>query len=211
MSETTSYEQARDELVVTVQKLEAGGIPLEESIALWERGEELARICQQWLDGARARLDKVMAESGTAHDDDRRRVSRLGSVRAERLGELVSSSSDAVPVTTVVTPGSAEHESRLVVLGELLPLDPVDRHRVGRLVGPRRLLDERRRLSVALLQTDVLAVVVGARSASPGATSTRALGLGEVGARHPPALRHRRRGQNLERSCALRASASCAE
>ena len=63
MSETTSYEQARDELVVTVQKLEAGGIPLEESIALWERGEELARICQQWLDGARARLDKVMAEA----------------------------------------------------------------------------------------------------------------------------------------------------
>jgi exodeoxyribonuclease VII small subunit len=63
MSETTSYEQARDELVLTVQKLEAGGIPLEESIALWERGEELARICQSWLDGARERLDKVMADT----------------------------------------------------------------------------------------------------------------------------------------------------
>lgn len=70
MSETTSYEQARDELVVTVQKLEAGGIPLEESIALWERGEELARICQAWLDGARERLDKVMAESGASVDTD---------------------------------------------------------------------------------------------------------------------------------------------
>lgn len=70
MSETTSYEQARDELVVTVQKLEAGGIPLEESIKLWERGEELARICQQRLDGARARLDKVIAEAGGADDDE---------------------------------------------------------------------------------------------------------------------------------------------
>ena len=70
MSETTSYEQARDELVVTVQKLEAGGIPLEESIKLWERGEELARICQQWLDGARARLDKVIAESLATDGDD---------------------------------------------------------------------------------------------------------------------------------------------
>jgi exodeoxyribonuclease VII small subunit len=70
MSESTSYEQARDELIVTVQKLEAGGIPLEESIALWERGEELARICQQWLDGARARLDKVIAETEGAEADE---------------------------------------------------------------------------------------------------------------------------------------------
>lgn len=67
MTETPSYEQARDELVLTVQKLEAGGIPLEESIALWERGEELARICQTWLDGAQARLDKVIAD---ADEDD---------------------------------------------------------------------------------------------------------------------------------------------
>ena len=49
--------------------VEAGGIPLEESIKLWERGEELARICQQRLDGARARLDKVIAEAGGADDD----------------------------------------------------------------------------------------------------------------------------------------------
>jgi len=68
MSESTSYEQARDELVLVVQKLEAGGLPLEESIALWERGEELARVCQQWLDGARARLDRVLADSSGADD-----------------------------------------------------------------------------------------------------------------------------------------------
>jgi exodeoxyribonuclease VII small subunit len=52
-----SYEQARAELVTVVEKLEAGGSTLEESLALWERGEQLAAICQRWLDGARARLD----------------------------------------------------------------------------------------------------------------------------------------------------------
>ena len=51
-----SYEQAREELVEVVRKLEAGGTSLEESLALWERGEELASTCQRWLDGARARL-----------------------------------------------------------------------------------------------------------------------------------------------------------
>lgn len=51
-----SYEQAREELVEVVRRLEAGGETLEHSLALWERGEELAAICQQWLDGARARL-----------------------------------------------------------------------------------------------------------------------------------------------------------
>ena len=40
-----------------VRRLEAGGTTLEESLALWERGEKLATICQEWLDGARARLD----------------------------------------------------------------------------------------------------------------------------------------------------------
>lgn len=52
-----SYEAARDELVETVRRLETGGTTLEESIALWERGEALADACQQWLDGARARLE----------------------------------------------------------------------------------------------------------------------------------------------------------
>ncbi|GAA2589839.1 hypothetical protein GCM10010399_19900 [Dactylosporangium fulvum] len=51
-----SYEQARAELATVVEKLESGGTTLEESLALWERGEELAVICQRWLDTARARL-----------------------------------------------------------------------------------------------------------------------------------------------------------
>jgi exodeoxyribonuclease VII small subunit len=54
-----TYEQARDELVGVVARLEAGGASLEESLALWERGEALASRCQQWLDGARARLATV--------------------------------------------------------------------------------------------------------------------------------------------------------
>ena len=52
-----TYEQARDELVTVVQRLESGGVPLDESLRLWERGEELAGICQRWLDGARARVE----------------------------------------------------------------------------------------------------------------------------------------------------------
>ncbi len=52
-----SYEQARAELAAVVERLEAGGGTLEESLALWERGEELATICQRWLDGARRRLE----------------------------------------------------------------------------------------------------------------------------------------------------------
>ncbi|MER7009242.1 exodeoxyribonuclease VII small subunit [Dactylosporangium sp. NPDC000555] len=51
-----SYEQARAELAGVVERLESGGSTLEESLALWERGEELATICQRWLDAARARL-----------------------------------------------------------------------------------------------------------------------------------------------------------
>lgn len=52
-----SYEEARDELAKVVAALEAGGVGLEESLKLWERGEELAAICQEWLDGARAKLE----------------------------------------------------------------------------------------------------------------------------------------------------------
>lgn len=55
-----TYEQAREELVAVVTALEAGGTTLEESLALWERGEKLARVCQTWLDGARERLDAVI-------------------------------------------------------------------------------------------------------------------------------------------------------
>lgn len=52
-----SYEQARDELVEVVRRLESGGAPLEESLALWERGERLATVCQDWLTGAKAKVD----------------------------------------------------------------------------------------------------------------------------------------------------------
>jgi exodeoxyribonuclease VII small subunit len=52
-----SYEQAREELMRVVQRLESGGVPLDESLALWERGEQLATICQQWLDGAKAKIE----------------------------------------------------------------------------------------------------------------------------------------------------------
>jgi exodeoxyribonuclease VII small subunit len=54
-----SYEAARDELTQVVSSLETGGATLEESLKLWERGEELAKICQEWLDGARKKLDAV--------------------------------------------------------------------------------------------------------------------------------------------------------
>ncbi|MFG2328754.1 exodeoxyribonuclease VII small subunit [Streptomyces sp. NPDC048604] len=57
------YEQARDELIEVVRRLEAGGTTLEESLALWERGEELAKVCRRWLDGARARLDAALASA----------------------------------------------------------------------------------------------------------------------------------------------------
>lgn len=56
-----SYEQARAELAQVVQKLETGGVPLEESLALWERGEALADACQSWLDGARKKLEAARA------------------------------------------------------------------------------------------------------------------------------------------------------
>lgn len=52
-----SYEAARDELAELVTKLESGQSSLEESLALWERGEVLAKICQEWLDGAKAKLE----------------------------------------------------------------------------------------------------------------------------------------------------------
>jgi exodeoxyribonuclease VII small subunit len=71
-----SYEEAREELVEVVRTLESGGGTLEESLALWERGEELAKICQSWLDGARRRLDAAMAQRpgtgpGSEPDEDR--------------------------------------------------------------------------------------------------------------------------------------------
>jgi exodeoxyribonuclease VII small subunit len=63
--ESISYEQARDELIEVVRRLEAGGSTLEESLQLWERGEQLANICQEWLDGARARLKATVDDAET--------------------------------------------------------------------------------------------------------------------------------------------------
>ena len=54
-----SYEAARDELAEVVASLETGSATLEESLKLWERGEALAKICQEWLDGAKKKLDSV--------------------------------------------------------------------------------------------------------------------------------------------------------
>ncbi len=55
------YEQARDELTELVKRLEAGGLTLEQSLQLWERGQQLAAICEEWLEGARARLATALA------------------------------------------------------------------------------------------------------------------------------------------------------
>lgn len=64
MADEIGYEAARAELAEVVRTLETGGQSLEESLALWQRGEELADICQRWLDGAMSRLDEAIA----AHD-----------------------------------------------------------------------------------------------------------------------------------------------
>jgi exodeoxyribonuclease VII small subunit len=64
------YEQARDELISVVQRLEVGGTTLEESLALWERGEQLATICQRWLDGARSRLAAAAGQAETGQPAD---------------------------------------------------------------------------------------------------------------------------------------------
>ena len=64
-TEEIPYEQAREELIEVVRRLETGGLTLEESLALWERGETLATVCQAWLDGARERLEKAhVADDG---------------------------------------------------------------------------------------------------------------------------------------------------
>jgi exodeoxyribonuclease VII small subunit len=68
-AEQLSYEQAREELVTVVRTLEQGGTSLEESLALWERGEALATLCQNWLDGARTRLDAAIDGEGSTADD----------------------------------------------------------------------------------------------------------------------------------------------
>ena len=76
--ESISYEQARDELAAVVRRLEAGGLTLEQSLDLWERGEKLAAICAEWLDGARARLTTAMAARETADAGNASKAGRAG-------------------------------------------------------------------------------------------------------------------------------------
>lgn len=57
--EQLTYEKARDALAEVVQQLESGDVPLSKSMELWERGEKLAAICQQWLDGAMATIESA--------------------------------------------------------------------------------------------------------------------------------------------------------
>lgn len=65
-----SYEQARDELINVVNRLEQGGTTLEESLQLWERGEALAARCEEWLLGARKRLEAARQGDGSAEDEN---------------------------------------------------------------------------------------------------------------------------------------------
>jgi exodeoxyribonuclease VII small subunit len=67
-TEQLSYEEARDQLVEVVRTLEQGGTSLAESLALWEKGEELAKVCRTALEGARAKLDRVL--DGDDGDDE---------------------------------------------------------------------------------------------------------------------------------------------
>ncbi|WP_235480248.1 exodeoxyribonuclease VII small subunit [Leifsonia sp. Leaf264] len=63
---TLSYEEARDELIRVVSALEQGSSTLEQSLALWERGEQLARRCEEWLIGAKARLEAARAGASSS-------------------------------------------------------------------------------------------------------------------------------------------------
>lgn len=65
-----SYEEARDELVDLVAELESGQSSLEVSLALWERGEVLAKICQEWLDGAKAKIDAAKSSKANLGSQD---------------------------------------------------------------------------------------------------------------------------------------------
>ncbi len=60
--EKMTYEQARDELTKVLSQLEQGSVTLDQSMALWQRGELLAQKCEEWLSGARKKLDEVLKD-----------------------------------------------------------------------------------------------------------------------------------------------------
>ena len=66
--DAASYEHARDELAAVVGKLESGGLSLDESLVLWERGEHLAAVCTRFLDGARERVEAALQKSATENE-----------------------------------------------------------------------------------------------------------------------------------------------
>jgi exodeoxyribonuclease VII small subunit len=89
VNQALSYEQARDELTEVVKRLEAGGLTLEESLDLWERGEKLAAICAEWLEGARARIATAMAQrtgQGAASAEQAGASASRGPAPADRAG-----------------------------------------------------------------------------------------------------------------------------
>jgi exodeoxyribonuclease VII small subunit len=69
MSSELGFEQAREELASIVAALELGGLSLEESLALWQRGEEVAAICTRWLDEARTKLHEAIATQENSSDE----------------------------------------------------------------------------------------------------------------------------------------------
>lgn len=70
MSEQLGFEEAREELTTIVAKLETGGLSLEESLALWQRGEEVAAVCTQWLDQAREKLNAAARSAEEAEESE---------------------------------------------------------------------------------------------------------------------------------------------
>jgi len=64
-----SYEQARQRLIEVVQLLESGSVPLSTAMELWQEGEALARTCQEWLDGARLRIEQARQQTGESAVD----------------------------------------------------------------------------------------------------------------------------------------------
>jgi exodeoxyribonuclease VII small subunit len=84
VDQALSYEQARDQLTEVVKRLEAGGLTLEQSLEEWERGERLAAICAEWLEGARARIATAMAQRAGDADGQPGEAGQTGGAATSR-------------------------------------------------------------------------------------------------------------------------------